>query len=402
MPLPAEKPPAPEDDGWKTDEEDEEDLDMMEEEEEDVSLDNPEVVMKYKAAGRFTNQAIQELAAKCVAGASVYKLCVESDARIKELSLTAFSKESKGRRLPHGVGFPTCISVNNVAVHNSPAAEDGTTLATGDIVHIDLGVTICGFLATAATTVIVGGADALAAPIKTKADDVFAAVRVAHEAAVRLMRPGNTNHMVTDALEGVAAAYGVNAVEGVLSHRVEFADPETPQAIIQRRVPGAEPPQKVDVSTFETGEVWQLDIVFTSGTGRLRGCETASNVFRRGFAREQMHMRSAREVLSVTANTSGMYAFGMRQLADVKTARFGVSECLKAGVLISYPVLADRAGEVVVHLKATIMIMPKEIVKAAFVPLPAIAEANSKPLPAIAADALKRGSVGMYTHLESS
>jgi hypothetical protein len=38
---------------------------------------------------------------------------------------------------------------------------------------------------------------------------------------VRLIKPGNTNTQVTEAVAKVCAAYGVNPVAGVLMHRME-------------------------------------------------------------------------------------------------------------------------------------------------------------------------------------
>ncbi len=38
---------------------------------------------------------------------------------------------------------------------------------------------------------------------------------------MRLIKPGNTNTQVTEAVAKVCAAYGVNPVAGVLMHRME-------------------------------------------------------------------------------------------------------------------------------------------------------------------------------------
>jgi hypothetical protein len=51
--------------------------------------------------------------------------------------------------------------------------------------------------------------------------DVLAAAHAAAEAAVRLIKPGNTNAQVTEAVAAVAAAYGVTPAQGVLMHQMK-------------------------------------------------------------------------------------------------------------------------------------------------------------------------------------
>ena len=50
-----------------------------------------------------------------------------------------------------GVAFPTCISVNNVICHYTPLlSEPDTCLQDGDLVKMDLGAHIDGFIAVVA------------------------------------------------------------------------------------------------------------------------------------------------------------------------------------------------------------------------------------------------------------
>ena len=81
--------------------------------------------------------------------------------------------------------------------------------------HID------GFIATVAETVVVGEAGAAPAPVTGPRADVLAAAHAAAEAAVRLIKPGNTNTQVTEAVAAIAAAYGVTPVQGVLMHQMK-------------------------------------------------------------------------------------------------------------------------------------------------------------------------------------
>ena len=56
-----------------------------------------------------------------------------------------------------GIAFPTCVSINNCICHFSPLKGDSDVLLKeGDLVKIDLGAHIDGFIAVAAHTLVVG------------------------------------------------------------------------------------------------------------------------------------------------------------------------------------------------------------------------------------------------------
>ena len=111
--------------------------------------------------------------------------------------------------------------MNDCVCHNSPLSTESGALAAGDLVKIDLGCHIDGFIAVAAQTVQV--APAAGAPQKIEGP-AAAALRAAYEGALvaaQLMKPGNTNTQVTEAIKNVADAYGVNPVQGTLMHQMK-------------------------------------------------------------------------------------------------------------------------------------------------------------------------------------
>lgn len=80
---------------------------------------------------------INKLIAEAVAGKKVVQLCALGDQSI-EAGVAAIYTEKK-EVTSKGIGFPTCISINNVVGHFSPYKDDATVLKDGDIVKM------CGF-----------------------------------------------------------------------------------------------------------------------------------------------------------------------------------------------------------------------------------------------------------------
>lgn len=125
----------------------------------------------------------------------------------------------KNNNIEKGIAFPTCVSVNDVVCHYSPFPEESVTLAAGDIVKVDLGCHIDGFVALAANTVVIPD-EKMTTEKKAEINDLMSAARLMGEVCQRVIRPGNTNTQVTEALATIAKAYDVHLLQGILMHQV--------------------------------------------------------------------------------------------------------------------------------------------------------------------------------------
>lgn len=77
---------------------------------------------------------------------------------------------------------------------------------------VHIGAQIDGFAAVTAETIVVGATPEK--PVTGRRADVLKAAHTAAEAAMRLVKVGNKNWAVTDAVNKVAAAWGCKPVEG--------------------------------------------------------------------------------------------------------------------------------------------------------------------------------------------
>merc|ERR1719310_2032933 len=186
--------------------------------EEVMDISYPEVLAKYRLAAEIANRTSAMITQQCQPGAKIVDLCNMADAYVTEECSKVHSK-GKARVDPSnkGVAFPMCISVNHVVGHNSPNADDDTTLEEGDVAKLDLGVHIDGFIALVANTIVIGSPEQ---EVTGRKADVIHAVAVAAEGALATIRPGCTNSEITSIFERAANAFGVNVVEGVLSHQM--------------------------------------------------------------------------------------------------------------------------------------------------------------------------------------
>lgn len=313
------------------------------------SLSNPDVVTKYKVAAKIVNEAIATVVAAARPGAKVVELCDLGDKFIAD----AVAKEFKGKDIEKGVAVPTCISINNCVGHFSPTADNPTEVKEGGLVKIDLGAHIDGYIVQSAHTVLVQPDPV--APATGRSADALAAAAACFDAAARLMRPGHRASEVPPVLAKIAEAYGVQLVEGVLSHQLTRFIIDGSKAVLNR--PGAD--QKVNDFEFEEGEVYAIDIVVSTGEGKPKVFdEKETTVYKRALdVQYQLKLKASREVYSEVLKKHSTSMFTLRSLG-AERSRFGLVECVTHGLLHPYPVMWEKAGDLVAQVKGTVLLMP--------------------------------------------
>lgn len=118
----------------------------------------------------------------------------------------------------HGYPAVICASVNDVVVHGIP---DGTALAEGDIISIDCGAIIDGYHGDAAFTAGVG-------PIDPESQRLIDVTRVALEAGIAELVPGNRLGDLGAAVQGTVERAGFSVVREYVGHGIGTAMHEAP------------------------------------------------------------------------------------------------------------------------------------------------------------------------------
>lgn len=150
------------------------------------------------------------------------------------------------------------------------------------MVKLHVGAQIDGFASVSAETIVVGAS--AQNPVTGPRADAIKAAWTAAEVASRLIKVGEKNWAVTDAISKVALAFGTKPVEGMLSLIPSTTEMrmliifttgmlsceqskdviDGKKRIIQAPTEGAR--SGVDSATFAEGDVWGMDILIVSGT----------------------------------------------------------------------------------------------------------------------------------------
>jgi len=310
------------------------------------------VVTKYKMAAEIVNKVLKEVVDMCKVGSSVRELCILSDQKLSEETGKAFKKDKK---LLKGIAFPTCMCVNNVICHYSPlVTEPDTILADGDMVKIDLGAHIDGFIAVVAHTIVIGASKSK--PVKGRKADAVLAAHLASEAALRLVKPGNESYEVTDTVSKIAEAFKCKPVEGMLSHQLEQNRIDGEKTIIQN--PTEAQRKEHDKYEFELNDVYAVDVLISTGEGQGREKDAKITIYKKTEDTYMLKLKTSREFYSKVAKQFGTMPFNLRSMEDEKKARMGVVECVTHKLIEPFQVLYEKEGETVAQFKFTVLLMP--------------------------------------------
>lgn len=197
-------------------------------------------------AGAILVEALELIEGKIRPGVRTEELDAAAERFIRSRGATP---TFKGYR---GFAGSICASPNAMIVHGIPGRY---MLQRGDIISVDVGVTLDGWVADAARTFPVG-------EVNAEAENLLRATRESLHAGVEQCRAGNRVGDVSHAIQQVAEGAGLSVVRSLVGHGVGRDMHEDPQ------VPNYGKPRKGPL--LETGMVLAIEPMTTTGRPAVR------------------------------------------------------------------------------------------------------------------------------------
>ena len=273
----------------------------------------------HREAGEILAQVREEAAERVEVGASHLELAEWTEERIRELGGEP--------------AFPVNISIDEEAAHATPSADDSSTFGE-EMINLDIGVHIDGWLADTAITVDLSGHD-----------DLAEAPEAALDAALDLVEPGVETGEIGAAIEEVIDDYGYNPVVNLTGHGLGRWDQHTPPNIPNRAVS-----QSVEL---EAGDVVAVEPFATDGGGKVsEGSD--EQIF--ALDREQsVRNRDARQALEQITEEFRTLPFATRWL-DVDRPEMALRRLERQNMVHGYPVLKEDEGALVSQKEHTVIV----------------------------------------------
>ncbi|MBS3061465.1 MAG: type II methionyl aminopeptidase [Candidatus Diapherotrites archaeon] len=245
-----------------------------------------------------------------------------------------------------GLAFPVNLSVNHEAAHATPGISDETVLLQTDLLKVDIGVHIDGFIADGAKSFNFSNDHA----------KQIEANEAALEAALSMVKPGAEIKKVGEVVEPLLEKAGFKVVSNLTGHGVA--------EYVQHAPPSVPNVRNNSFGKFEDGMAIAIEPFATTGRGTIAD-SSQIEIF---SVEEERSVRDphARKILEFAKANFASLPFAERQLAELKLSEFsrkvGLRELVKAGVLHSYPVLVEQKGAFVSQAEKTVIIDGNEAI----------------------------------------
>lgn len=123
-----------------------------------------------------------------------------------------------------GISFPCNVSINEVTAHYTSPFGDKNKIVTGDLVKLDLGAEVNGYISDTAVTVMAPGdnlEEVFDEETLEKNQRIIDASASALEAAISTVRAGVTLGEIGQAIEDAIHEYELNPVSNLTGHSLE-------------------------------------------------------------------------------------------------------------------------------------------------------------------------------------
>ena len=260
------------------------------------------------------------------------------------LGLLCSSVEAEIRRLGGELAFPVQSSRNEIAAHFCPRPSDPTACILGDLLKIDLGVHIEGWVVDTAVTVAVGG--------DSRSLALVSAVEAALEAAIAVAGPFVPLGRLSAAIETAVTSRGFRPMRNLCGHHLGRWTVHCPPPV----------PNFDDgaATLLMPGAVFAIEPFATTGAG-IAAEKGHAEVFR--FHGDSASLESIDVRLSDALAARNGLPFSMRDLSAVPEREIeeGIAALHLRGALSSYPPLVEMTGHPVAQAEHTLLVTDRAV-----------------------------------------
>ncbi len=263
---------------------------------------------------------------------------------VKLLDL-AESIEKQIINLKAGIAFPVNLSANNFAAHYTPSFDDKTEITEKDLLKIDIGVHIEGFIADASFTV----------DFTEENGKLIEASEKALENALSMIKIGTELGKIGEEIEKTITSFGFKPVNNLTGHGL--------MQYMAHSSPAIPNISKNDSRTIEEGKAYAIEPFTSTGQGKVKeGAKTEIFEFAKAIPLRNL---DARKIQQKAIEEYNGLPFAERWLTkefgETKT-KIALRELLTKGSIKSHPILKEDIGIMVSQTEHTIVAFEGKIV----------------------------------------
>lgn len=288
-----------------------------------------EILNKYKKAGKINAEIRQKISHMLKPGLKILDLANKVEGLV----------EKKGAK----PAFPVNISINEVAAHYTPSFADTREIQEGDLVKIDIGTHIDGYIGDMAFTYC------------SQPNHLIKASEKVLEKAIKIIKPGVSISEIGTIIEETAKTQGVGVIVNLTGHTLDKYVFHGPPSILNVK-------NNLD-HKFKEWDVIALEPFITETNGQVKNSGTVE-IYRYLMDRP-VRLMEARKILAMARDEYNSLPFAKRWLYK-KFSPIKVSLALRqlgaVEALETYPVLKEIESKPIAQSEHTIIVRDKPII----------------------------------------
>ncbi len=246
--------------------------------------------------------------------------------------------ENEIKKLNGSPAFPAQVSINDMAAHFTPNDERDLKFKEGDLVKLDVGVHVNGFIGDNALTVDLGDNKEL-----SKASEL------ALKEAIKLAKPGIKIYHIGEVIEKTITEFGFKPIKNLSGHGLDQYEPHSGLTIPNYN--------NNDELELEEDQVIAIEPFATNGIGLVEDGKL-SGIYKLVNAK-QVRNDISREVLKYIIQEYKTLPFAKRWLLkkfDSFRVNFALRVLEKESILHHYPQLPEKSKGLVSQHEFTLRV----------------------------------------------
>jgi len=230
--------------------------------------------------------------------------------------------------------FPVNISVNEIAAHDTPFMDDKRVFKEGDLVKIDIGVSVNGAIGDSAVTIDLGDNKEL----------VKASEKALSE-AIKVIKLGVELREIGKKINEAIKSFGFNPIKNLSGHGLDRYKVHT-----GLNIPNYD---NLDNKGLERGYI-AIEPFATTGGGKIAEGKR-SGIYKLEKVKP-VRNNLARDLLKFISKEYQTLPFAKRWLKSFKALNFSLNALEKEGIIKEYPLLVESSKGMVSQAEHTLYI----------------------------------------------
>ena len=287
-----------------------------------------DVYKKYKLAGKIAADARDYGAELIKPGVSFLEVANKVESKIKENGA--------------GLAFPVNISINEIAAHYSPTHDDTLAFMKGNVVKLDVGAHVDGYIADTAVTIEVE---------TNKYDKMINASSEALEVAIESMKPNADLSEIGKSISETIKSYGYKPIDNLTGHSLK-------QYNLHSGLSVPNVAELFNKSMPKEGDVLAIEPFATDGKGHVISGD-GSNIYlcEKSFKSKVIRDNRSKLLFNRVHSNFKTLPFAERWCEKLfSNCEFALKRLTFSGLLMQYPQLVDAGQGIVTQKEHTVII----------------------------------------------